>query len=77
MKFTWEPKDIWCGRRVGLVNGAKEQWIIGYNPASDKKHQKYWMISLSDGMVLEGKSAADMAKSLTDGYKPLSLEERS
>ena len=76
MKFIWEEKDIYCGRRVGLGNGATETWIIGYDPSRHgKKTPALNLVSLSDGMLAQsGCDHAGLTKYLNDGnYCPLSL----
>lgn len=72
MKFTWEPNDIECGRRVVAYNDT-EQYIIGYFHAAGKE---YCLLSGRDGLVKTiGTTKDDVAEHLNKGgYKPLTID---
>lgn len=72
MKYTWEPGDIQCGRRLRSKN-ASEEWIIGYDPSKGRPHLA--LVSLADGQINKhGLSADEMAMELNErGMRPLNI----
>lgn len=72
MKYTWEPDDIECGRRVIAYNDT-EQYMIGYETSS---RDGYLLLSGRDGMVRRiGKTKEGAAESLNNsGHKPLTTD---
>ena len=70
MRYIWEESDIVCGQKVGLTNGAKEEFIIGYVYLED--HNRYMILtSLSDGMAILYTSKAELCKTLNEKFKPI------
>lgn len=64
MKFTWEESDITPGTVVGAPM-REERWIIGYLAWADGE-DKYTLISLSDGMVVQAMTKKKLAAQLSD-----------
>lgn len=50
MKFQWEEKDIYCGRRV-VYPSTGEEWIVGHDGMGEGN---LILVSLKDGMVYGG-----------------------
>jgi hypothetical protein len=76
MKVLWEANDIRAGRRYSK-DGLNEVWIIGYDPL---RPQAYFSISLSDGLISNGKGSTrdELAADLTTNkYVPVELLGRS
>lgn len=76
MRFTWEPRDVLPGVRVGK-HGRTEQWIIGYDPSAARDERKWALISLEDGMLsCRGQTRVELAERLnSSGDYPLELFE--
>jgi hypothetical protein len=76
MKVEWQADDIKPGRRYGKPD-TKERWLIGYVAGTEcleTPSKRYVSISLSDGMVTQSLTAADMAAVLNKyGYQPEEL----
>lgn len=73
MKYTWEPHDIGCGRRVwGWNRASNSEKIIGYDYNDPNKDKWYLLISLADGLVIARYPSKEaMAEDLTKhGYRP-------
>jgi hypothetical protein len=50
MRFTWEDRDVYPGRRVASHNRS-EEYVIGYDPA-DVTDANFMLVSLADGQAV-------------------------
>lgn len=66
MKIEWTADNVYPGIVVGRP-ATHERWMIGYAPFSGGGDRRYTLNSLTDGMVQEPRTKAEMAAKLTDG----------
>ena len=60
ISYLWEESDITAGRRV---EAGINEWMIGFN-SPHKASNKYVLVALSDGLVLQIGSVDDFVKYL-------------